>query len=82
MAQPIEQAPAWVRESLPSREEHEAQDAEARAIEAAIGAALNAGYRTADLAEGHEHRVGTKEMEAAIESRITTAGSQEPAARS
>jgi len=57
-------------------------DAEARAIEAAIGAALNAGYRTADLAEGHEHRVGTKEMEAAIESRITTAGGQEPAARS
>jgi hypothetical protein len=30
VAQPIEQAPAWVRESLPSREEREAQDAERR----------------------------------------------------
>ena len=36
MAQPIEQAPAWVRESLPSREEREAQDAEAQAILEAI----------------------------------------------
>ena len=36
MAQPIEQAPAWVRESLPSREEREAQDAEAQAIFEAI----------------------------------------------
>jgi hypothetical protein len=33
VAQPIEQAPAWVRESLPSRE---AQDAEAQAILEAI----------------------------------------------
>ena len=53
-------------------------EAEARAIEAAIGAALNDGYRTADLAEGAEKRVGTKEMAAAIESRITEM-SQQPA---
>jgi hypothetical protein len=31
VAQPIEQAPAWVRESLRSREEREAQHAEAQA---------------------------------------------------
>ena len=36
MAEPIEQAPAWVRELLPSREEREAQDAEAQAILDAI----------------------------------------------
>ena len=36
MAQPIEQAPAWVRELLPSREEREAQDAEAQVILEAI----------------------------------------------
>ena len=36
MVQPIEQAPAWVRESLPSREERVAQDAEAQAILEAI----------------------------------------------
>lgn len=36
MAQPIEQAPAWVRELLPSREEREAQHAEAQAILDAI----------------------------------------------
>ena len=36
MAQPIEQAPAWVRELLPSREERAAQDAEAQAILEAI----------------------------------------------
>jgi 3-isopropylmalate dehydrogenase len=45
-------------------------EAEARAIESAIGDALNAGHRTADLAQGTETRVGTKEMAAAIESRI------------
>jgi hypothetical protein len=36
VAQPIEQAPAWVRELLPSREEREAQHAEAQAILEAI----------------------------------------------
>ena len=36
MAQPIEQAPAWAHQSLPSREEREAQDAEAQAILEAI----------------------------------------------
>jgi hypothetical protein len=36
VAQPIEQAPAWVRELLPSREEREAQHAEAQAILDAI----------------------------------------------
>jgi len=41
-------------------------DAEARAIETAIGQALNAGYRTADLAAEGERRVGTKEMTTAI----------------
>jgi 3-isopropylmalate dehydrogenase len=44
---------------------------EARAIESAIGEALNAGYRTADLAEGSERKVGTTEMTSAIESLIT-----------
>ena len=36
MAQPIEQAPACVRQLLPSREEREAQHAEAQAILDAI----------------------------------------------
>jgi DNA-binding GntR family transcriptional regulator len=36
VAQPIEQAPAWVRQLLPSREEREAQHAEAQAILEAI----------------------------------------------
>jgi len=36
VAQPIEQAPAWVRELLRSREEREAQHAEAQAILDAI----------------------------------------------
>src|SRR4030095_4218493 len=36
VAQPIEQAPAWVRESLPSREEREAQHAEAQGLLEAI----------------------------------------------
>jgi len=45
-------------------------DAEALAIERAIGDAINAGYRTADLAEASEKRIGTKEMAAAIESLI------------
>jgi 3-isopropylmalate dehydrogenase len=57
-------------------------ETEARAIESAIGDTLNAGYRTADLGEANEKRVGTKEMAAAIESRITTAGRQDPPARS
>jgi 3-isopropylmalate dehydrogenase len=46
-------------------------DTEALAVERAIGDTLNAGYRTADLAEGPDQRVGTKEMAAAIESLIT-----------
>jgi hypothetical protein len=36
VAQPIEQAPAWVRELLPSREEREVQDAEVQVILEAI----------------------------------------------
>ena len=36
VAQPIEQAPAWMRELLPSREEREAQRAEAQVILDAI----------------------------------------------
>src|SRR3954451_773307 len=45
---------------------------EARAVEKAIGAALTSGCRTADLAQGTETRIGTKEMTAAIvESLIT-----------
>ena len=36
MAQPIEQASAWMRELLPSREEREAQRAEAQVILDAI----------------------------------------------
>ena len=43
---------------------------EARAIETAIGAALDAGLRTADLAEGSARPVGTSEMAAAIVSRL------------
>lgn len=46
-------------------------DAEATAIESAIGAALAAGHRTADLVESTQARIGTKEMAAAIESLIT-----------
>jgi len=37
-------------------------DQEAIAVEGAIGAALNAGNRTADLAQGQERKIGTKEM--------------------
>ena len=37
-------------------------DQEAIAVEGAIGAALNAGHRTADLAQGQERKIGTKEM--------------------
>jgi hypothetical protein len=36
VAQPIEQAPAWVRELISSREQREAQHAEAQAILDAI----------------------------------------------
>lgn len=45
-------------------------ESEARAIEEAIGETLRSGLRTADLAEGAEKKVGTREMAAAIESRI------------
>jgi 3-isopropylmalate dehydrogenase len=45
-------------------------DAEAQAVEAAIGAALGQGLRTADLAEGSAH-VGTREMAAAIVAALT-----------
>jgi 3-isopropylmalate dehydrogenase len=45
---------------------------EATAVETAIGAALTSGCRTADLAQGAEPKIGTKEMTAAIiESLIT-----------
>jgi 3-isopropylmalate dehydrogenase len=51
-------------------------EAEARSVETAIGDTLRAGMRTADLAEGTERKVGTKEMTAgvvaALESQKTT----------
>jgi 3-isopropylmalate dehydrogenase len=50
-------------------------EAEARAIEDAIGETLKSGVRTADLAEGAEKRIGTREMTAEIESRIANRGS-------
>ena len=43
---------------------------EARAIEEAIGEALESGVRTADLAQDGETKVGTREMAAEIEARI------------
>jgi 3-isopropylmalate dehydrogenase len=39
---------------------------EAGAVEHAIAAALGAGHRTADLAQGNERKIGTKEMTGAI----------------
>jgi 3-isopropylmalate dehydrogenase len=45
-------------------------EAEARAVEAAIGETLRAGLRTADLAERSESRIGTKEMASAILERL------------
>ena len=51
-------------------------EAEARAVETAIGDTLRAGLRTADLAEGPDRKIGTREMTAAIvaavESQKTT----------
>ena len=41
-------------------------DKEAAAVEHAIGAALKAGHRTADLAQGNERKIGTREMTDAI----------------
>ena len=43
---------------------------EARAIEIAIGRALTAGLRTADLAQGSDKAIGTKQMAAAIVSAL------------
>jgi 3-isopropylmalate dehydrogenase len=43
---------------------------EARAIETAIGRTLTAGLRTADLAQGSDKAIGTKEMAAAIVSAL------------
>ena len=43
---------------------------EAIAVEKAIGAALTSGCRTADLAQGTERRIGTKEMTDAIVKRL------------
>jgi 3-isopropylmalate dehydrogenase len=43
---------------------------EAVAVENAIGAALTSGCRTADLAEGMERKIGTKEMTDAIVKRL------------
>jgi 3-isopropylmalate dehydrogenase len=43
---------------------------EARAIETAIGRALTSGLRTADLAQGSDKSIGTKEMAAAIVSAL------------
>jgi 3-isopropylmalate dehydrogenase len=45
---------------------------EAAAVEDAIGTALKAGHRTADLAQGHDRKIGTTEMTAAIEALIAS----------
>ena len=45
-------------------------ETEARAIEEAIGDALRSGFRTADLAQGGETKVGTREMADRISSLI------------
>ena len=45
---------------------------EARAIETAIGRTLAAGLRTADLAEGADRAIGTKDMATAIVSAVET----------
>ncbi len=47
-------------------------EAEARAVETAIGETLRAGLRTADLAEGSERRIGTKAMAAAVVSALNS----------
>ena len=51
-------------------------EAEACAVETAIGDTLRAGMRTVDLAEGSGHKIGTREMTAAVvaavESQKTT----------
>jgi 3-isopropylmalate dehydrogenase len=47
---------------------------EAQAVEAAVGAALGRGLRTADLAEGSARGVGTTEMAAAIVESVATSG--------
>jgi len=49
-------------------------ETEARVIEEAIGETLKSGVRTADLAEGSEHKVGTREMTAAIVSAVQPQG--------
>ncbi len=51
-------------------------ESEARAIEDAIGDTLQSGVRTTDLAEGAGKTVGTREMAAAIASRIAGAASR------
>ena len=48
---------------------------EARAIETAIGRALTAGLRTADLAQGSDKAIGTKQMAAAIVSALEASAS-------
>jgi 3-isopropylmalate dehydrogenase len=45
---------------------------EASAVENAIGAALKAGHRTADLAQRNEHKIGTTEMTEAIVKVLTS----------
>ena len=48
-------------------------ETEARAVEDAIGSVLRKGVRTADLVEGSEPRVGTREMAAEIEAALLAA---------
>jgi 3-isopropylmalate dehydrogenase len=50
-----------------------ALEEEARAVEAAIGVVLQQGSRTADLAEGADQKIGTREMSAAITGAVLTA---------
>jgi 3-isopropylmalate dehydrogenase len=45
-------------------------EAEARAVEQAVEAVLEAGYRTRDIADGETCIVGTREMGEAIAQRI------------
>jgi 3-isopropylmalate dehydrogenase len=47
-------------------------DAEAQAVEAAIGQAIDSGHRTADIAVGTERKLGTTDMTAAIIDALTS----------
>jgi 3-isopropylmalate dehydrogenase len=56
-------------------------DAEADAVEQAIGTVLRQGARTADLAEPSDQRIGTREMTAAIVSALLAQTAAMPSPR-